>query len=282
MKTRIGSHRHAVLHDSVTGAVHTPLKSLDPKQAPLWIFNSPLSEMGPLGFEYGFSLDYPDALVIWEAQFGDFANMAQGIIDQFISASEEKWKRLTGVTLLLPHGYEGQGPEHSSARLERFLDLCGDDNMQVCYPTSASQIFHLLRRQAVRKIRKPLVVMTPKSLLRLAEAASPWEEFTSGTYKRVLLDPNASVVPAKVTRLLLCSGKVYFDLAKARDAANDFGIAIVRVEQLYPLPEPELKAALDSMPGSTEMFWVQEEPKNAGAWRYILEPLMALSAAANW
>ncbi len=272
------AHRHAVLHNVKTGEEVFPLGAIEPGQGPAMIINSPLSEMACMAFEYGYSLDSPEALVAWEAQFGDFANNAQVMIDQFLASSEDKWRRLTGLTLLLPHGYEGQGPEHSSARLERFLELCAEDNMQVCYPTTAAQIFHLLRRQAVRKIRKPLVVMTPKSLLRLAEATSPWEEFTSGTYKRVLLDPNPAVVPAKVTRLLLCSGKVYFDLAKARDAAKDFTIAIVRVEQLYPLPEPELKAALESMPGLKEMFWVQEEPKNSGAWRYLLEPLMALSA----
>ncbi len=271
------AHRHAVLHNTKTGEEIFPLGAIAEKQGPALIVNSPLSEMACMAFEYGYSLDCPEALVAWEAQFGDFANNAQVMIDQFLASSEDKWKRMTGLTLLLPHGYEGAGPEHSSARLERFLELAAEDNMQVCYPTSASQVFHLLRRQAVRKIRKPLVVMTPKSLLRLAEASSPWEEFTAGSFKRVITDPNSAVVPAKVTRLLLCSGKVYFDLAKARDAAKDFATAIVRIEQLYPLPEPELKALLASMTGLKEVFWVQEEPKNSGAWRYLLEPLMQLT-----
>jgi 2-oxoglutarate dehydrogenase E1 component len=263
------SHRHAVLHDSVNGATHTPLKALDPRQGPLWIYNSPLSEMGPLGFEYGFSLDFPDALVIWEAQFGDFANMAQGIIDQFISASEEKWKRLTGVTLLLPHGYEGQGPEHSSARLERFLDLCGDDNMQVCYPTTPAQIFHLLRRQVHRPLRKPLVVMSPKGPLRRDEVNSSLEELAQGQFQRVIADL-ARPDPAQVERLVLCSGKVYWDLAAARAKQPDPAIALVRVEQLYPFPHPEITAMLASMPRLKTLMWVQEEPQNMGAWHYML------------
>jgi 2-oxoglutarate dehydrogenase E1 component len=270
------AHRHAVLHDFKTGERIFPLGNLAPGQAPALVVNSALSEMGCLGFEFGYSLDYPDALVVWEAQFGDFANNAQVMIDQFIAAAEDKWKRMSGLTLLLPHGYEGQGPEHSSARLERFLELAAEDNLQVCYPTSSAQIFHLLRRQAVRKLRKPLVVMTPKSLLRLAEAASPWADFTHGTYRRVIADPSAEVKPKQVTRLLLCAGKVYFDLVKARDAAKDFTTAIARVEQLYPLPEEELHALLRQHPALTEVFWVQEEPKNSGAWRYMLEPLMGL------
>lgn len=272
------AHRHSVLHNVKTGETIFPLGAMAEGQGPALIVNSPLSEMACMAFEYGYSLDCPDALVAWEAQFGDFANNAQVMIDQFLASSEDKWKRMTGLTLLLPHGYEGQGPEHSSARLERFLELAAEDNLQVCYPTTAAQVFHLLRRQAVRTIRKPLVVMTPKSLLRLAEATSPWEDFTSGRFKKVVADPHESVMPAKVTRLLLCSGKVYFDLAKARDTAKDFTTAVARIEQLYPWPEPELKAMLGSMPSLKEIFWVQEEPKNGGAWRSVLEPLMTLTA----
>jgi 2-oxoglutarate dehydrogenase E1 component len=263
------AHRHAVLHDMHSGQTAFPLSALDPTQATAQVINSPLSEMACMGFEFGYSLDYPDALVAWEAQFGDFANNGQVMIDQFIAAAEDKWKRLSGVTLLLPHGYEGAGPEHSSARLERFLELAAEDNIQVCYPTTASQIFHLLRRQVLRLIRKPLIVMTPKSLLRLPEAASPWEAFTSGTFKRVIAEPPS----AKVTRLLVCSGKVYFDLHAARKAEH---VAMARLEQLYPLPMQELVETLKSYPKLTEVYWVQEEPKNSGAWRYLIEPLMAL------
>ncbi|MBK7863147.1 MAG: 2-oxoglutarate dehydrogenase E1 component [Archangiaceae bacterium] len=265
------AHRHAVLHDMATGKTAFPLGTLHPGQAIAEVINSPLSEMACMGFEFGYSLDYPDALVAWEAQFGDFANNGQVMIDQFIAAAEDKWKRLSGLTLLLPHGYEGAGPEHSSARLERFLELAAEDNMQVCYPTSSAQVFHLLRRQAVRLIRKPLVVMTPKSLLRAPEAASKWEAFTSGTYRRVIAEAPSN----KVTRLLLCSGKVFYDLEKARKTDN---VAIARLEQLYPLPLPELTETLKAYPKLDEVYWVQEEPKNSGAWRYLLEHLMTLIA----
>jgi len=263
------THRHAVLHDSQSGATYTPLAELDPKQAPFWIFNSPLSEMGPMGFEYGFSLDYPDALVIWEAQFGDFGNMAQGIIDQFISASEEKWSRLSGLTLFLPHGYEGQGPEHSSARLERYLDLCGDDNMQVCYPSTPAQIFHLLRRQVHRPLRKPLIVMTPKQPLRMPQVVSSLDDLASGQFLRAIADP-AKPDPKKVERLVLCTGKVYWDLEGARAKQPDPGVSLVRIEQLYPFPNEELTALLASMPNLKTLLWVQEEPQNMGAWHYVL------------
>ncbi|MBE2249820.1 MAG: 2-oxoglutarate dehydrogenase E1 component [Myxococcus sp.] len=268
------AHRQAVLHDQATGAKAFPLGQFGPGKA--LVVNSPLSEMGCVAFEYGYSLDYPDALVVWEAQFGDFVNNAQVMIDQFIASSEDKWKRMTGLVLLLPHGYEGAGPEHSSARLERFLELAAEDNIQVCYPTNAAQIFHLLRRQAVRSIRKPLVVMTPKSLLRMDEAKSPWSDFTQGTYKRLIVDPNVDVRSQAVTRLILCSGKVYYDLARQRDAAKDFSVHLARLEQLYPLPEEELRALIKSFSALKEVFWVQEEPKNSGAWRYMLEPLMNL------
>ncbi|HZA51062.1 MAG TPA: 2-oxoglutarate dehydrogenase E1 component, partial [Myxococcaceae bacterium] len=228
------SHRHAVWSEVKTGARYVPFQNLASKQGQFRVFNSPLSEFGCMGFEYGYSLDYPDALVIWEAQFGDFANSAQVIIDQFIAAAEAKWKRLSGLTLFLPHGYEGQGPEHSSARLERFLQMCAEDNIQVCYPTTPAQMFHLLRRQVHRALRKPLVVMTPKSMLRLAAASSPLDDFAQGRFRRVLRD-TAQLDPKKVTRLLLCSGKVYYDLAHDREKRGEQGIAVVRLEQLYPL-----------------------------------------------
>lgn len=260
------SHRHAVLHDVQTGTEYTPLQQFSTGRARFQVVNSALSEMGVLGFEYGYSLDVPDGLTIWEAQFGDFANGAQIIIDQFIAAGESKWRRLSGVTLLLPHSYEGQGPEHSSARLERFLDLSAEDNIQVCYPTTPAQIFHLLRRQVMRPVRKPLVIMSPKSLLRRPEATSKLDELATGSFQEVILD---KVAPAGVTRLLLCSGKVYYDLVKARDERKDDSIAIVRLEQLYPFPGDELASLLSKLPKLTEMYWVQEEPKNAGAWHYM-------------
>jgi 2-oxoglutarate dehydrogenase E1 component len=268
------AHRQAVLHDQLTGKTAFPLGDIKPGLAE--VVNSPLSEMACMGFEYGYSLDYPDAIVAWEAQFGDFANNAQVMIDQFLAASEDKWKRMSALTLLLPHGYEGAGPEHSSARLERFLELAAEDNIQVCYPTNAAQIFHLIRRQVVRSIRKPLVVMTPKSLLRLPEASSSWPDFTSGTFRRVIAETHTGIDPKKVKRLLLCSGKVYYDLIKQREAIKNTTTAIVRLEQLYPLPEHELRAVLESYSALTEVFWVQEEPKNSGAWRYLIEPLFAL------
>ncbi|OJH41982.1 2-oxoglutarate dehydrogenase E1 component [Cystobacter ferrugineus] len=269
------SHRHAVLHDVQTGKEYVPLNQFPTGKARLAIHNSPLSEMGVLGFEYGYSLDVPDGLTIWEAQFGDFANGAQIIIDQFIAAGESKWRRLSGITLLLPHGYEGQGPEHSSARLERFLSLSAEDNIQVVYPTTPAQIFHLLRRQVLRPLRKPLVVMSPKSMLRLPEATSKLDELATGSFQEVIAD---KVDPAGVTRLLLCSGKVYYDLVKERDARKDTSIAIVRVEQLYPFPFDELSGLLAKMPKLTELFWVQEEPRNSGAWHFIFPRLHDLVA----
>ncbi len=256
-------HRHAALFDVVTGAPYIPLQHLSPEQAPLEIYNSPLSETGVLGFEYGYSLDVPDGLVIWEAQFGDFANAGQVIIDQFLASGEEKWRRLSGLTLLLPHGFEGSGPEHSSARLERFLQLCAADNMQVAYPTTPAQIFHLLRRQVLRPWRKPLVIMSPKSLLRHPQAVSSLEDLATGTFQRVISDTEADAA----TRVLLCSGKVYYDLLAERGDARD--TAIVRLEQLYPLSERELRAALEPYPQNVPVVWVQEEPENMGAWRTL-------------
>ncbi|NNC16575.1 2-oxoglutarate dehydrogenase E1 component [Corallococcus exiguus] len=265
------SHRHAVLHDTQTGEEFTPLRQFASGKATFNVWNSPLSEMGVLGFDYGYSLDVPDGLTLWEAQFGDFANGAQIIIDQFIAAAESKWRRLSGITLLLPHGYEGQGPEHSSARLERFLDLCAEDNLQVCYPTTPAQIFHLLRRQVLRPVRKPLVIMSPKSLLRRPEATSRMDDLATGAFKEVILDAKADA--AKVKRLLLCSGKVYYDLAKARDERKDDSIAIVRVEQLYPFPQDELSNLVAKLPALQELYWVQEEPRNAGGWHFMFPRL---------
>ncbi|RPH69800.1 MAG: 2-oxoglutarate dehydrogenase E1 component, partial [Myxococcaceae bacterium] len=265
-------HRNAVLHDVKTGATYVPLQDLGPGAASFEIYNSPLSETGCMGFEFGYSLDYPEALVLWEAQFGDFANGAQVIIDQFIVAAEDKWRRLSGLTLLLPHGYEGAGPEHSSARLERFLAMSAEDNIQVCYPTSSAQLFHLLRRQAIRPWRKPLVVMTPKSLLRREEASAPLAAFTSGTFQRLISDPPPAG-PEKVTRLLLCSGKVAYDLLAARAKAGGEKIAVARLEQLYPFPEAQVAAEIARYPGLEELVWVQEEPGNMGAWSFVLPRL---------
>jgi 2-oxoglutarate dehydrogenase E1 component len=255
------SQRHAVLHDSETGRQYVPLQHVSLQQAPVEIYNSPLSEAGVLGFEYGYSLDYPDALVAWEAQFGDFVNAAQVIIDQFIASAEEKWRRLSGLVLLLPHGFEGMGPEHSSARMERFLQLCARDNLQVVYPTTPAQYFHSLRRQALRKWRKPLVVMTPKSLLRHREAVSPLAELAREGFKTVIGDSGA----AAAKRILLCSGKIYYDLASYRAEHRRDDVAIVRIEQLYPTPVGALAAALERYPSGTPAAWVQEEPINMGA-----------------
>ena len=220
-----------------------------------------------LGFEYGYSLDFPDGLVIWEAQFGDFVNGAQVLIDQFITSSEDKWKRLSGLVMLLPHGFEGQGPEHSSARFERFLELSAEDNIQVCYPSTPAQYFHMMRRQVVRKWRKPLVVMTPKSLLRLPAARSPIEAFTRGKFERILHD-DAAAPTAK--RLVLCTGKLYYELDEERQKrklASD--VALVRIEQLYPLSDAAIRAALARYPKAREVVWAQEEPANMGAERYV-------------
>ncbi|HZR10451.1 MAG TPA: 2-oxoglutarate dehydrogenase E1 component [Myxococcales bacterium] len=258
------SHRHAVLADTRDGKRYTPLAHLRDGQAPFDIFDSPLSEAGVLGFDYGWSLDMPEALCCWEAQFGDFANGAQVVIDQFISSAEDKWNRLSGIVLLLPHGFEGQGPEHSSARLERFLQLCAEDNMQVCYPTTPAQIFHLLRRQVLRPWRKPLVVMTPKSLLRHKLAVSSLHDLSSGSFQRIIVDEAAK--PAK--RVLLCSGKVYYDLITAREAKKREDVAIVRFEQLYPLSDSLLAETVKPFKGA-ELIWVQEEPFNMGAWYHV-------------
>ena len=258
-------HRQAVLYDQNSGDAHIPLRNLSEHQANFLVINSLLSEEAVLAFEYGYSTTDPRTLVIWEAQFGDFANGAQVVIDQFISAAEQKWSRYSGITLFLPHGYEGQGPEHSSARLERYLQLCAQNNIQVCVPTHSAQIFHLLRRQMLRHCRRPLIIMTPKSLLRLPEAARPLRELSHGKFYRVIDDEEAGKRD-KVTRIILCSGKVYYDLDRQRKSDQREDVAIIRIEQLYPFPEKALKAALNRYPNAQEFIWCQEEPMNQGAW----------------
>ncbi|MEI6505562.1 MAG: 2-oxoglutarate dehydrogenase E1 component [Planctomycetota bacterium] len=262
------SHRHAVIHDVVTDETYCSLEHLTADQAPVEIYNSPLSEAGVLGFEYGYSLDCPDGLVVWEAQFGDFVNAAQVVIDQFIVSAEDKWNRLSGLVMLLPHGFEGQGPEHSSARLERFLSLCAKDNIQVVQPTTPAQLFHCLRRQVLRVWRKPLVVMTPKSLLRNPACASTMDDLVKGSFQRVI--PDSSGTPARdIHRVLLCSGKVAYELEKRRQELGRRDVAIVRVEQLYPLPKRALEEALGGYTPGTPTVWVQDEPENMGAWRFF-------------
>jgi 2-oxoglutarate dehydrogenase E1 component len=260
------SQRHSILHDVSTGARYVPVATVARHGGIFEVHNSPLSEQGVLGFEYGYSLDWPDGLVAWEAQFGDFVNTAQVVIDQFIASGEDKWQRLSGLVLLLPHGFEGAGPEHSSARLERFLQLCAEHNMQVVYPTTPANYFHVLRRQVLRPWRKPLVVMTPKSLLRHPAAVSPLADFTGGTFQRVIPD---KVDPAGVRRVVLCSGKVVYDLHAAREEAGRDDVAIVRLEQLYPLRLAEIEAALAPYAADVPVVWVQEEPENMGAWRFL-------------
>ncbi|MCG6148280.1 2-oxoglutarate dehydrogenase E1 component [Leptospira levettii] len=268
------SHRHATLSDIVNGKKLTLLNHISDKQAKIEIVNSSLSEYSCLGFEYGYSLADPSSLVMWEAQFGDFANNAQVIFDQFISSSEIKWQRMSGLVCLLPHGYEGQGPEHSSARLERFLQLCALDNIQVANLTTPAQYFHILRRQILQSFRKPLIIMTPKSLLRLKDAASSLEDITTGAFKKILPDPVAK--PDKVEKLLFCSGKVYYDLRKAIDAQKLENVAVVRIEQLYPFPENHIKQMITSYGKLKKFVWVQEEPKNQGAWFFVRDRIEAV------
>lgn len=260
------SHRHALVRDAETGYPYVPLQHLSPRQAPLELHNSPLAEGGPLGFEYGYSLEWPDGLVIWEAQFGDFANTAQVIIDQFISSGEDKWNLWSGMVMLLPHGFEGQGPEHSSARLERYLQLAAEDNIQITNPTTPAQYFHLLRRQIVRAWRKPLVVMSPKSLLRHPKVVCSLDDLATGRFHRILGDARADA--GSVKRILACTGKVYYDLVAARDEAERKDLAIIRFEQLYPLSIETIRAALKPY-RSAEVWWIQEEPRNMGAWRHL-------------
>jgi 2-oxoglutarate dehydrogenase E1 component len=262
------SQRNAYLYDQKTRERYCPLKSIDPQQAQICIYNSLLSEAAVLGFDYGYSMNYQEMLCMWEAQFGDFANGAQVIIDQFISSAESKWQRPSGIVLLLPHGYEGQGPEHSSARLERFLQLCAEDNLQVCNLTTPAQYFHVLRRQVKRSFRKPLVLMTPKSLLRLEAATSRLSDFTSDGFHEIL--PGAPVPRAdEVERVVLCSGKVYYDLLKYREEQKLTQTALIRVEQFYPLDENQLNEAVRAYPKARAIVWCQEEPQNMGGWTYI-------------
>lgn len=262
------SHRHSVYFDSENGSEYCPIKTINPDEGEFCVYNSPLSEMAVLGFEYGNASSDPTFLTIWEAQFGDFANGAQIIIDQFLASGEEKWARMSGLTLLLPHGYEGQGPEHSSARLERFLQLCGQANMQVCNFTTPANLFHALRRQVSRNFRKPLVVMTPKSLLRHAKVFSTFEELGAGQFQEVIADPNITK-PENVESVILCSGKVYYDLEKAFEGKKNKKTAIIRIEQMYPFPKSFLTPHLNGYPNLQKIFWVQEEPKNMGAYNFI-------------
>ncbi|HXA10073.1 MAG TPA: 2-oxoglutarate dehydrogenase E1 component [Chthoniobacterales bacterium] len=269
------SHRHSFLYDAKSGQPYLPLLHLAPNQARICIYNSLLSEAAVLGFDYGYSLDYPNMLCLWEAQFGDFANGAQTIIDQFIVSAESKWQRPSGIVLLLPHGYEGQGPEHSSARLERFLQACAEDNIQVCNLTTAAQYFHVLRRQMKRDFIKPLIIMTPKSLLRFEQASSRTEDFTAGSFSEILGAPEVAP-PEKIERVILCSGKVYYDLLNHREAEKIASAAIVRLEQLYPLAEEKLRAVLAPFSRAQKVVWCQEESQNMGAWTYLEPRLRAM------
>ncbi len=270
------SHRHAMVVDIVSGEEHMPLGNLHADQGACRVYDSPLSEAGVLGFEFGYSLDYPDALVLWEAQFGDFVNGAQVILDQFLVASEDKWNRLSGLVLLLPHGYEGQGPEHSSARLERFLQACGEDNIQVCQPTTPAQMFHMLRRQVNRVWRKPLVVMTPKSLLRHPQAKSDISELTRGKFEPVLVTDAESLSTAE--SVVVCTGKIYYELL-AKKKALGVNTPIVRIERLYPWPKAELVQALCRTPLHTQIVWAQEEPENMGAGQYVVPKLVDVTGS---
>jgi 2-oxoglutarate dehydrogenase E1 component len=260
------SHRHAVIRVEDSEEMYYPLNNLGDGQAPFYIYNSLLSEYAVLGFEYGYGLSAPQSLVIWEAQFGDFANGAQIVIDQYISSAEDKWKRMNGLVLLLPHGYEGQGAEHSSARMERFLTLCAEDNMQAVNCTTPANFFHLLRRQLKREFRKPLIVFTPKSLLRHPKCTSALEEFSNGSFNEVIDDV---LKKEDVTRIAVCSGKVYYDLLAQRNEEGINEVALVRLEQLYPFPKDKLENIISSYPNSDEVVWVQEEPENMGAWDFI-------------
>ena len=261
-------HRHAVIHNQKDGATWLPLQHVSDNQANFLVINSTLSEEAVLAYEYGYSCSEPETLVLWEAQFGDFANGAQVVFDQFISSCEAKWGRYCGLICMLPHGYDGQGPEHSSARLERFLQLCAEENMQVCVPSTAAQMFHMLRRQMLRPYRKPLIIMSPKSLLRNKLSASPVEELTQGKFQTVIGEID-QIEPTAVTRLLFCAGKVYYDLLEERRDKKIDNIAIARIEQLFPFPKDEVRAVIETYPNLKEIVWVQEEPKNQGSWYYL-------------
>jgi len=277
------SQRHAVLYDTQTGKAWVPLSELRSERDPaarFEVFDSSLSEEGVLGFEYGYSVIANDALVLWEAQFGDFVNGAQTIIDQYIAASEDKWKQSSRLVLLLPHGYEGQGPEHSSGRLERFLQLCAENNLTVCYPSTPAQYFHLLRRQTRAGMERPLVIMTPKSLLRLPAAASSLDQLTSGGFQPII-DDAAIVDPGLVNRILFCSGKVFYDLNEARKKSDEQRVSIVRLEQFYPFPLTRLREIIQRYPNATQLAWVQEEPRNMGGWNFMEERLENLLERCN-
>jgi len=277
------SHRHSVLLDYNDGHEYTPLAHIREKQGMFEVRDSPLSEASVLGFDYGYSLDMPDGLTIWEAQFGDFVNAAQVIIDQFLCSSEAKWHRVSGLVMLLPHGMEGQGPEHSNARLDRFLNLCVNDNMQVCNLTTPAQYFHALRRQVLRPYRKPLIIMSPKSLLRSPAATSPLADFTGGSFRHIIPDTEPGRDPKKIKRVVLCTGKVYYDLVANREERGYDDVAIVRVEQLYPLRKDDLLEILSVYAEGTPVVWVQEEPKNMGAWAYMNRELQGLLAGSfHW
>jgi 2-oxoglutarate dehydrogenase complex dehydrogenase (E1) component-like enzyme len=264
------SQRHIVFHDSTTGETWTPLSDLGPGAAALAVYDSPLSEVSVLGFDYGYSVESPETLVLWEAQYGDFANGAQVVIDQFVTSAEDKWKQTSRLGLLLPHGYEGQGPEHSSARIERYLQLCAEDNLQVANVTTPAQYFHLLRRQMIRPVAKPLVLFTPKSLLRFPASFSSIDELTSGTFRTVLDDFSPDPGDRSLaSRVLLCTGKIYYDLLAAREQRNANAVGIVRVEQLYPFPADALRGVLERYSSARDFVWVQEEPQNMGAWSFI-------------
>jgi 2-oxoglutarate dehydrogenase E1 component len=273
------SQRHMVLHDVNTGAAWAPIRRLSDALAPMELHNSPLSELATLGFEYGYSAAAPEALVLWEAQFGDFINGGQVIVDQFLSAGLSKWGLTTRLTLLLPHGYEGQGPEHSSARLERFLQLAAEGNIRVANCTTPAQYFHLLRRQARRTRQRPLIIMTPKSLLRLPQAASRLEELSSGRFRPVLDDPWAAGQAAGISRVVLCSGKIYYDLLGEAEKMKEGRSALIRLEQLYTFPWEELRSILGHYRGAKTFVWAQEEPRNMGAWRYLEPKLRELLPA---
>jgi 2-oxoglutarate dehydrogenase E1 component len=268
------SHRHAILYDYNNNNRYVPLAHLSKDQGHITITNSMLSELAVLGFEYGFTLADPRPLVMWEAQFGDFVNGAQPIIDQYLVTGESKWQLMSGVVLLLPHGYEGQGPEHSNAYVERFLSLCADNNIQVANPTTPGQYFHLLRRQIHRRFRKPLVVFTPKALLRYEPSFSNLAELTDGQFRLTIDDTQSD--RDKVRRVLLCTGKVYYTLLAAREKGECEHCAIIRVEQLYPLPEAEIRAMIAKYPRVEEIGWVQEEPENRGAWTFMEPRLRAM------
>ncbi len=266
-------HRHAVLHDQNRekwdAGNYVPLQHVDDKQAPFIVIDSVLSEEAVMAFEYGYSTFEPNELVLWEGQFGDFANGAQVVIDQFIASGEAKWGRLSGLTLMLPHGYEGQGPEHSSARIERYMQLSAEQNWQVCNPTTPAQIYHLLRRQMLRKLRKPLVIITPKSLLRHKDAVSSLEDLAKGKFQTVIGEVD-ELDPKKVTRVVMCTGKIYYELMAHRRDKKIQNTAIMRLEQLYPFPQEALDEELKKWPKAKEIVWCQEEPRNQGMWYYLI------------